>query len=373
MPSQLPSGRWRARIRHPRTGKHLSAWSVIGGPETYDDRAAAVAAEDEARKILRSSVRAGVTLREFWEEWTTSPLWMRPSESTNVHRRERTTKFVERYGDLPIRAIGDDHVAEWIRGGSNLGTVQNLRTMFNDAATVPAGRLVTINPFAKLGLRGSRGRRDKMPPKEAEVARLVRLADELTPPSFAAYLDVGVHEGMRPGELDALCWEQIDLQAETIVVDRQWNAKIRAFTQPKHGVTRTIALTAPARRRLLSLPQESEFVFTTLRGTHYTPSARSPHWNRVRCSAGLGNVDLYIASRHYFGWYAWNVLELDARDIALHFGHQDGGELVRKLYGHPDAALARERVREAYRQAPTPVAPLVQPGLSLAAAAVGAR
>ena len=66
----------------------------------------------------------------------------------------------------------------------------------------------------------------------------------------------------------------------------------------------------------------------------------------MRCSAGLGNVDLYTATRHYFGWYAWNVLELDARDIALHFGHQDGGELVRKKYGHPDARLARERVRD---------------------------
>jgi hypothetical protein len=72
-------------------------------------------------------------------------------------------------------------------------------------------------------------------------------------------------------------------------------------------------------------------VFTTLRGSHYRPSSRSHHWNRVRCAAGLGNVDLYTATRHYFGWYAWNVLELDARDIALHFGHQDGGELVRKL------------------------------------------
>lgn len=55
----------------------------------------------------------------------------------------------------------------------------------------------------------------------------------------------------------------------------------------------------------------------------------------MRCSADLGNVDLYTATRHYFGWYAWNVLELDARDIALHFGQQDGGELVRETYGHP--------------------------------------
>ena len=89
---------------------------------------------------------------------------MRPAESTNVHRRERTAKFVDEYGHLPIRAIDDEHVAAWIKGGRNLGTVQHLRTFFNDAATVPAGRLVDRNPFAKLGLRGSRGRRDTMPP-----------------------------------------------------------------------------------------------------------------------------------------------------------------------------------------------------------------
>ena len=60
------------------------------------------------------------------------------------------------------------------------------------------------NPFAKLGLRSSRGLKDVQPPNQAEIARFVALADELTPPSFAAYLDVAVHEGMRPGELDAL-------------------------------------------------------------------------------------------------------------------------------------------------------------------------
>ena len=57
-------------------------------------------------------------------------------------------------------------------------------------------------------------------------------------------------------------------------------------------------------------------------------------------------------TRHYFGWYALNVLELPPHVIALHFGHRDGGELVRKNYGHPDAALSRERVRESFKQAP---------------------
>ena len=173
---------------------------------------------------------------------------------------------------------------------------------------------------------------------QVEIARFIELADELTPPSFAPFC--------------SLTWERIDFQAGTILVDRQWNAKVAAITPPKHNVVRSIALTEPARERLLSLPRESEFAFTTLRGAHYRPSSRSYHWNRVRCSADLGNVDLYTATRHYFGWYAWNVLELDARDIALHFGQQDGGELVRKTYGHPDARLARERVRRAFRNAP---------------------
>jgi integrase len=228
-------------------------------------------AEHEARDLLRRNARVGVTVREFWNDWTTDPLWLRPAASTNIHNRSRTSAFVAAHGDLPLRSVGDEHVAAWLKGGRNLSTVPALRALFNDAASAAAGRLVDRNPFAKLGLRASRGRRDTQPPTQAEIARFVALADELTPPSFAAYLHTAVYEGMRPGELDALAWEQIDFQSGTILVDRQWNALERAFTPPKHGFVRSVALTEPACERLLALPRESEFVFTTLRGSHYRP------------------------------------------------------------------------------------------------------
>jgi hypothetical protein len=109
-------------------------------------------------------------------------------------------------------------------------------------------------------------------------------------------------------------------------------------------------------------PRESAFVFESVRGTHFTPSSRSHHWNRTRCSAGLGQVDLYTATRHHFAWYAWNVLELDPADIAQHFGHQDGGELVRRLYGHFDQARARDRVRKAFVAAPAAPVPIAARG-----------
>jgi integrase len=354
MPSQLPSGNWRPRIRHPRTRKHINPAEIIGGPSSYPTEHSARQAENEAARLLRENARVGVTVGQFWAEWTTDPLWLRPAESTNVHNAERTRGFVERYGGRPMRAIDDEVVREYRRSGSNDGTVPALRAFFNDAMRADAGRLVETNPFAGLRLRQSKGRRDVQPPDEGEAARMIMAADALTPPSFAAYLDVDIHEGVRPGELDALMWDDLDFTpgAETIHILRQWNAKVRKLTPPKHGSVREIAMTPRARERLLTLPRESEWVFTTLRGTHYTPSSRSHHWNRVRCAAGFGNVDLYTATRHHFAWYAWNVLELDPADIAQHFGHQDGGELVRRLYGHFDQAKARERVRAAYAQAP---------------------
>jgi integrase len=294
-----------------------------------------------------------VTVREWWITWTTSPLWSRPSESTNVHNRERTKAFVERYGDRPLRSIDAGVVAEWLKHGATIGKVDSLRTMFNDAMRPQAGMLIDRNPFAALGLRRSKGRKNVQPPDQLTVARMIAAADELTPPSFAAYLLTACWSAARPGELDALTWSAIDFQAETIGINQQWNTKVRAITQPKHGSRRVIAMTELVRERLLELPHESEFVFTTVTGHHYTPSTRNHHWNRVRCSVGIGNTSLYLATRHFYGWYALNVIGLPPHVIALQLGHTDGGRLVSALYGHPDAALARERTREAFRTTAT--------------------
>jgi hypothetical protein len=93
---------------------------------------------------------------------------------------------------------------------------------------------------------------------------------------------------------------------------------------------------------------DSPFVFTTIRGTHYTPSSRTHHWNRVRAATGLGDTTLYMATRHHFGWYALNVLGLESVVIAEQFGHKDGGKLVEQLYGHPDRARRRQLLRAAH-------------------------
>ena len=329
--TRLPSGHWRAQVYDPATRTNVSVSRILGGRGTFRTKAEAKAAREKARERLAlRRGEAGVTLAAFAERWSTDPLFSRPKESTNIYNRERIKHFVAQYGALPLAAIGDEIVSHWLAGGRRNGTVPALRAMFNDAASPKAGRLIVSNPFSGLGLRKGSGNRHRQPPPEEQMWALLDLARRLTPPSFADWLEVGCFTAMRPGELDALSWRQLDFEAEVIEVDVQWNVKTAAFTEPKYGPY-TIALVDHAKRRLLKIPRNAAYVFTTLRGTHYTPSSRNHHWNRVRAAAGLGNMTLYLATRHYFGYYALNVLDLEPSVIAVQLGHRDGGRLVEEL------------------------------------------
>jgi hypothetical protein len=43
-----------------------------------------------------------------------------------------------------------------------------------------------------------------------------------------------------------------------------------------------------------------------------------------------------------------NELDMASEDVAIALGHQDGGNLVRRLYGHRDNGRALDRIVGAY-------------------------
>lgn len=346
--SKLPSGRWRAQVYDPSTGKTVSVPKIIGGPSSYATKREAKAAREKARATLRGA-RGNVTVAQWRDRWLNDPLFRRPKESTMVHNAERTKAFADRYGSLPLSRVTSEIVAEWLAAG-HAGTVPALRAMFNDAMSVKAGRLIDANPFARLGLERSRGNRDNRPPTEEQVWAMIEHARRLTTPFFAAWLQVACFTGMRPGELDGLRWEDVDFDRYRIRVERQWNRHTRTFTLPKNGRRREAILTPPARDALLALPRQSECCFVSSRGRHFTPSSRDYYWRSVKAAAGWDR-SLYLATRHFAGSYMINVLGLDSEDVAIALGHEDGGELVRKLYGHRDRELALLRVQHAFEQA----------------------
>ena len=222
--------------------------------------------------------------------------------------------------------------------------------MFNDARKPQAGMLIDANPFAGLGLEQSKGRKHVQPPAPGEVARLIAAADDLTPPSFAAYLFTACYSAMRPGELDALNWTDLDFTpgAETIRIERQWNVKARKLTDAQAWLAGVIAMVEPLRDRLLDLPRESEWVFTTLRGHHYTPSTRAPigtasaarsgsarrRSTRRRATTSLGTCSTSRAPDHV---------------VACSCATTTAERSSASYTAIPDAAMARERIRAAFR------------------------
>lgn len=346
--TKLPSGMWRAQVYDPSSGRNISVSKVLGGAGTFRTKTEAKTAREQARVKLGVVQNAIPTVSEFRERWLTDPLFARPKLSTMLHHDRRTREFVKKYGELRMDEVGDRVVGEWLATGRRW-TVGSLSAMFNDASSRKAGRIIPFNPWADLGIERSNGNAGVKPPSPEQMETMLQAARDLTPPSFAAWLEFACCTAMRPGEIDALRWENVDFASDDIRVEQQFSATSWSFTPPKYGEY-TCALVGRAREVLHAMPRPEGdvFVFTTIAGRHYTPSSRQERWQKVRAAAGLDGMKLYVATRHYFGWYAMNVLELDARDIAEQLGHKDGGRLVERLYGHPDRALRRARVRDAY-------------------------
>lgn len=356
----LPNGRLRVQVYDQNTGRNVSVAKVLGleestFPNTRDGRRAAVRAREDARLVVAEPKRNVLTVRDWYERWTrdklfeTGPKGPR-KDSTLLHYHGMCRPFVQAHGDIPLSAVDGELVAEWLAGGRRSGQVGALRVMFNDAKSRKAGRLIVDNPWSELGIsKGSR--KDVPPPSEGEVWEMIRTARKLTSPDFAAWLQFACFTGMRPGELDGLERASCDVRSARVDVSQQWSARVRKLTLPKNNKTRVIAMPPPAVEALEGLyPQR--WAFTTGRGTHFSPSSRSAPWDRVRTSMGWledeSRTVLYTATRHFAGWYFYDVLGLDAEDVAFQLGHEDGGELVRTLYGHKDRKRALGRVDEAF-------------------------
>lgn len=349
---QLPSGRFRATVNDPTTGKRVSVAGVLGltgDDATFKNKTEAKRASAKASDQLAaaSATTASPTVRAFQHRWLNDPLFARPKGSTMILYRDCTKGFVEQFGDLRLSEVDDTVVARWLAGGNRNYTVKALCAMFSDAASAKAGRLLAINPFAKLGVTKSYGNKQKQPPSEELVQRMIGAAFDMTQPSFGAWLQVACYTGMRPGELDALTWENVDLDAGWITVDRQFSQATRTITTPKNGQSRIVPMHAPAIAALVANPNDSEYCFVNSAGSHWSNVSRHYHWNVVRAAVGW-TESLYLATRHFAGWMMYDQLLLPAEDVAFALGHTDNGDLVRKLYGHRDQQAALERVKRAF-------------------------
>ena len=124
---------------------------------------------------------------------------------------------------------------------------------------------------------------------------------------------------------------------------------------PKNGRVRRVILPPPARDALLAVPRrlDTPWVFTTKRGRPFTKAALNIYWSPVRAVFGRPTMAFYEL-RHFC---ATHLLELGLShaDVAMQFGHTDGGKLVMSTYGHPSEQGARQRLKAAFTPSVKPL------------------
>ena len=227
-------------------------------------------------------------------------------------------------------------VAEWLKGGRNLGTVPALRAMFNDAAarTPAADR---PQPVRRTRAQASQGPQARQPPAPGEVARLIAAADELTPPASRPTCSPRATRRCAPASSTRCS----GTTSTSRPAPRRSGSSASGTSRPK--ITRPSTARAhdrdgrAVRERLLALPRESEWAFTTLRGTHYTPSRAPP----LEPRALRGRARQHVAVRGHPPLLrlvpAPTCSSCPSTSSRCNSATPTAATLVRELYGHPDA------------------------------------
>lgn len=323
--------------------------------------------EMEKRKQRRGGLRRD-TCDGFAKRWTVD--YPRPELTTNMHNRERVSKFGEDFAGRDLRQLDEEDAHRWAL--NNRGRLKAVKAMFNDA--VKFGYADT-NPFLVVKAKQQRGRAEIVVLTDAEINRLCEIAldrFEWFGPVVAGMIGTAAWTGMRPGELFALRWDRVDFKAGEIHVLEQLKSASGETGDLKTHEQRTIALLPQVEDTLKTIPRVSgsDLIFNTKRGQSFNSRAWHYYWNPVRTAfwAGLpanrkakdsvearrmrripADFDFYEL-RHYFASYLANELHATPYDIATQMGHADGGKLALRLYVHTEQSDSNERMRKAARE-----------------------
>lgn len=350
-------GRWEWRLTLP-DGERRSFYGKTER-EARDKKNAALLAIERGEAITSASP----TVAAWVQTWLdASAERVRPS-TLAMYRRVLTLHVVPRLGRVKLRDLTAAQVNRSLAGmvadGLAPSTANRVRGVLR-AALADAQRqgIVTRNAASLATPRREAG--ERVAPYTPEEARqlIARSREE----RYGPLLTVALATGLRLGELLALRWEQVDLDARTlrVVATLTWEGTTPVYGPPKSASSRrTVRLTGVAldglrRARAMVATwrlafrdwQDHGLVFPTMKGTPQHAGNVTPRCQDVMRRAGVP-VKRFHDLRHFF---ASTMLAegVDMYVVKEMLGHSTISTTV-DIYGHlveraaSDAADALDR------------------------------
>jgi integrase len=337
---------WPGRVFLGRDEQGKQQYHWVGRFDTKRERDAAVAKANTERpweakppETTTGDQVADAYLADYAEHAKASSL------GTATHALKC---FRRKFGSRPFGSITRSEAREWARTVP-VSYRPRLVTLGNFA--VDELELIERNPFRGLATYKSRGRADRqLPDLEAVLHATATLGDYAA--QMRALILTGALTGMRPGELYALRWSDLELDRCRVTVSRRiYHGQLDT---PKNGRTKVIALPPRARDALFELAADrmaldphaadaDALVFRSKQGRPLSTQTVSLYWLRVRAAAGLDeSVDFYLATKHLGVNLLWKQ-GVSTRAIAAQMGWSERAvDQLLQVYGHKDVAALEE-------------------------------
>lgn len=316
--------------------------------KTFPTRAAARSWRADTMTLVRKGKlgpATKTTLREAWTEWhagaTAGTIRTRDGARYKPSAIRSYVGGMERHvlpelGARRLSSIARNDIQDLVDGmlgkplspSSIRNAVMPLRVVFGRA--FDRGEIPTT-PMLGVRLPRVEGSREAGA-TPVDAAHLIAALPE----AERALWSLAFYGGLRLGEIQALAWEAVDLDAGKLRVTRSWDRAAKIFIEPKSKASiRSVPILGPLRAELIAQRLRSGratgLVFSADGATPFVASTVRRRAFRVWEEAGLKAVAFH-ACRHSFVSFAI-AAGLNAKAISSYAGHSQISTTYNR-YGH---------------------------------------
>src|SRR5215204_2974339 len=240
-----------------------------------------------------------------------------------------------------VQRLVDDMLAEKLSASTIANAIMQLRVIYRRA--IEDGELA-VSRCDKLRMPANDERpRDRIASPE-ESGKLLAALAEPDGPLWAT----AMYAGLRAGELMALRWEDVDLAAGVIHVERSYDPKEREIVQTKNRQLRDVPVIGALREYLVAHKLQARpgvaLVFPRRDGGHFTATNVRSRALTAWKHAGLQPITLHEC-RHSFA-SLMIASQVNAKALSEFMGHSSI-EMTFDRYGHLMEGSRDEAVEQA--------------------------
>lgn len=350
---------WRAKVTGP-DGKRVSSprfTSLAAARNWRTDRLAEINAGryvepttrtvEQAAKDFIAGARAGHVLNRNGEPYR--PSVVRGYER-DVARHVLPLLGARRLSDVrrgDVQRLVDGLVAQGLSGSTVRNALDPLRCIYGRAVKRDE---VPFSPCERLEVPRATGRRERT----ASPAEAKRLLAGL-PPEDRALWATAFYAGLRMGEIRALRWDDVDLEAGLIRVARSWDdAEGEQQGGKSHAATRTVSLIGELRpyllaHRLATGRRGDELVFGRTSTEAPIRSTIRSRARRAWDAAGLRSIAPHECRHTYGSMLAAAGIDVGERQRQM--GHASSAMMDRYTHGLDGSVAAAGQQLQAWLDA----------------------